>query len=103
MVSYFLVITSGFAVVWGFRAFSDSGEKKISEFEYAGFSTFWGSLVFILFIWILKNKSDILLGALSYPFTATPTLFLLGGITGASTGWIFKHTHELRTWLQSKL
>ncbi len=90
VISYFLIIISGFAVVWSFRAFSGRKDKKISEFEYAGFSTFWGCLVFLIFVWIFKHKPELLDGALKVPFTATPTLFIMGGLIGGIGGWIFK-------------
>ncbi len=84
VISYFLIIMSGFGTVWSFRFFMGRSNKKITEFEYAGFSTLWGSLVFLFYIWLLKDRIDSMIPTLSaFPFVATPSLFILGLLVGS--------------------
>lgn len=51
--SYFAIILSGFVAVWMYRHFSKS-QAKISEFEYLGWSAFWGLVIIVSFQLVAK-------------------------------------------------
>ncbi len=84
VLSYFLIILGGFGAVWAFRfvMYFWTNKKPITEFEYAGFSTVWGCLVFLLWLYIMRDKSDVISSAISQPFVATPSIFILGASCG---------------------
>ncbi len=82
VLNYFLIVLGGFGAVWSFRFFAHGQEKKITEFEYAAFSTLWGIPVFFVFVTALKDKTDLLDAAFKVPMTATPSLFCLGVLGG---------------------
>lgn len=86
--SFFLIILSGFGIVWSFRHFAYRRYIKISDFEYLAFSTLWGSIICIpVFIGIEKDL-NLFAGVLTYPFVATPFLFLIGFVVGSISGYI---------------
>lgn len=51
--SYFAIILSGFVSVWTYRHFTKS-QTKISEFEYLGWSAFWGLVILTSFQLVAK-------------------------------------------------
>lgn len=51
--SYFAIILSGFVAVWTYRHITKS-EAKITEFEYLGWSAFWGLTILISFQLLAK-------------------------------------------------
>lgn len=78
--TYFLIILSGFGFVWGYRRLGSV--KQISDFEYAGFSAFWGVIILGLYGWIMRNKLESLNKLLSNPYAAGVVLFVFGLILG---------------------
>lgn len=93
VLNYFLIVLGGFGLVWGFRHFSGSKEKRITDFEYAAFSTIWGILVFGLFISVIQKSPrfpELLSQIQGYPALATPSLFIIGVSVGSAAGSIFK-------------
>lgn len=83
--SFFLIVLSGFAMVWSFRHFSHS-RNKISDFEYLGFSSFWGVLVLACYGWLTRNHPEQISVLVSNPFVAGVVLSLLGGLIGGFLG-----------------
>jgi hypothetical protein len=80
--SYFLIILCGFGAVWSYRFFSKKYDNKIYEFEYVAFSTLWGSLIFLPILIILSKHPKLIEILSSFPFIATPALFILGVLMG---------------------
>ena len=87
--TYFLIILSGFGFVWGYRRFS--GNKHISDFEYAGFSAFWGVIILGIYhdILIKAGKLDDLIKLISNPFIAGAVLFIFGVVLGLGLKFLF--------------
>lgn len=86
VLNYFLIVLGGFGTVWSFRFFTNRQSKKITEFEYAAFSTLWGIMVFFIFVQALKGRADLMNAVFAVPLTATPSLFVLAvclGLLGA--------------------
>lgn len=91
----FLVILSGFAVVWNFRKFSGS-TKNISDFEYLMFSALWGVFVAGGYAWVFKARPEAL-AVLNNPYSAGILLFIVGWGVGGVAAWI------VRWWKKRKL
>lgn len=101
--SYFVIILGGFAVVCAFRKASGT-TKPLSEFEYLGFSAFWGILLFMFFAWLLRGKPE-LIESLAGPFghlSAAPNIFLLGLGVGVLGFAIFNSLRKLLRFLERK-
>jgi hypothetical protein len=78
---FFVIVLSGFTTVWSYRKFSHS-RTPISDFEYLGFSTLWGTLILATYAQILKNNVEQMIKLLSNPLAAGLFLSLLGIIAG---------------------
>lgn len=102
ILNYFLVLLGGFGVVWSFRRTLKQHDEKISEFEYAAFSTLWGIPVFFVFAEALKSRPDLLNSAFALPMSATPTLFLLGVVLGYIGAQVVRLFLLLRQVFQSR-
>jgi len=93
VLSYFLLVLSGFGTVWIFRKLTGRREKKITEFEYAGFSTLWGIFVFEISRWLLIISPENITEIVSQPYFASPGLFFMGvmlGALGALAEWVMR-------------
>lgn len=55
--TYFQIILAGFVMVWSYRNFSKS-QFKISDFEYLGWSSFWGLCLLLFLQWVLQGYPD---------------------------------------------
>jgi cytosine/uracil/thiamine/allantoin permease len=79
---YFYVLFAGFMSVWAFRSTTKS-KKNVSEFEYIGFSAFWGIALIVLWDSLAKiNPPPV--NIFSNPLS---TGFILS-IIGMSISWI---------------
>lgn len=85
--TYFLIILSGFGFVWGYRKFGD--HKPMSDFEYAGFSAFWGVIILGLYNTMMKDRIEEAGVFLSNPYTAGASLFVFSIALGVFIRWIF--------------
>ena len=85
---FFLVILSGFALVWSFRHHSES-KKAIKDFEYLGFSAFWGLLMITTYTYLIQDIPE-QLALLENPFAGGIMLFMFGIFIGWVTGKIAK-------------
>lgn len=84
---YFYVLLGGFMTVWTFRKITGT-EKKISEFEYVGFSAFWG--IFLIFIWgIMETVKPSTTDLFTDPFAAGFIMSLLGMLCSFIVGQAF--------------
>lgn len=81
VLNYFVVILSGFGVVWGYRHFSRT-EEHISEFEYAAFSALWGIPIALALIFLGGAFPSLLTLVDKLPMIVTPTLFSIGVLMG---------------------
>lgn len=81
LISYFLIVLTGFGAVWGFKVCSGKKEK-LGEFEYAAFSTIWGSLIFLPIFLMFSAHTGVVSIIGAFPFIATPILFVWGVIVG---------------------
>ncbi len=90
---YFYVLLAGFMSVWIFRKKTKS-EKSISEFEYIGFSAFWG--IVLISFWNLLVKVAHLPGNLfENPFNAGFTLSLVGMVGAYFLGEVWMILQEI--------
>jgi hypothetical protein len=85
--NFFTIILSGFMFVWSFRKISSS-EKIMSDFEYLGFSAFWGFLILVLYYWLMRNQLDKFNQLVSNPFAAGFVLSIVGLFLGGLFGVI---------------
>ncbi len=86
--SYFAVILSGFVAVWMYRHISKSKEK-ISEFEYLGWSAFWGLVIifsFQLLAKLLHLDSQSFNDIFKNPFATGLLMSILGLVSGTCVG-----------------
>ncbi len=87
--SYFAIILSGFVAVWMYRHSSKS-QSKISDFEYLGWSAFWGLAILTSFQLIAKLFHTVpegLTKLFGNPF-ATGLLMSILGLVGGICGGI---------------
>lgn len=82
--TYFEIILAGFVAVWTFRHFSKS-QAKISDFEYLGWSSFWGLVLLVIMEGILKNYPK-LNELIANPFATGLFLSIFGIILGSIIG-----------------
>jgi hypothetical protein len=75
--------------IWSFRYFSHS-QSKISDFEYVGFSSFWGVIILGIYGWLTKSHPEQLQILISNPFAAGVVLSCLGFLMGLIFGRIFR-------------
>lgn len=54
---YLYIILSGFITVWTFRYLKGS-QQKLDNFEYLGFSAFWGLIILVLYEFYIKWRFD---------------------------------------------
>lgn len=83
--SYFLIVLSGFGLVWGFRKGIRS-KGSITDFEYLGFSAFWGVLVLAGFQWLYRNDAEKFTGSLKNPYAAGVGLCMVSLVLGYGVG-----------------
>lgn len=86
--SYFVIILSGFVAIWMYRHFSKS-QSKISEFEYLGWSAFWGLAILISFQLVAKffhTDSEALINLFGNPFATGFSMSILGLVGGTCIG-----------------
>jgi len=77
--TYFLIILSGFGLIYGFRKGKIS-LILISDFEYLAFSMFWGVFIYAIFEWIYRDdyqKFKDLINSNVYAVGFVMTLFSL--------------------------
>jgi len=72
-------------LVWSFRHYSNS-RNKISDFEYLGFSSFWGVIVLTGYAWFTKDNPEKFKILISNPFLAGVFLSFFGFLAGLITG-----------------
>jgi hypothetical protein len=92
--TFFLVILSGFMFVWSFRRFSKT-TREISDFEYLGFSAFWGTFILTRIILIAENSSGYDMSKMylmmdKSPHIAGATFSFYGLIFGSVTGLVIR-------------
>jgi hypothetical protein len=85
--TFFLIILSGFTLVWSFRHFSDS-RKEILDFEYLGFSAIWGVLILAGYSWLTRAEPKRLDALIENPPAAGVALSLLAISIGFAAGKI---------------
>ena len=85
---FFLIILGGFMTVWSFRHFSLS-RKPLGDFEYLGFSSFWGMIMLMILVQLNSGNPD-LSEFLSNPFAVGSMLSVIGFIIGGILGYIKK-------------
>ncbi len=90
--SYFVIILSGFVTVWMYKHFSKS-QTKITEFEYLGWSAFWGLVIMASFQLIAKifhvdtqGFNDLF----KNPFATGLIMSILGLVSGMGSGLIMR-------------
>jgi len=102
--SFFIIILSGFITVWGFRKVSHS-KKAISDFEYLGFSAFWGVLLMGIYGWLQKDNPG-LAETISNPFSFGLTLSFFGFLSSILLGLVVRfynsNTQKIPSWLKSR-
>ncbi len=74
-------------MVWSFRHFSRA-RSHISDFEYLGFSTFWGVLILSFYEWLVRSRPDLIANLISQPYAGGVILAVLGFIIGFGAGRI---------------
>jgi len=85
--SYFLIIFGGFGLVWGYRKGIGS-KKQISDFEYLGFSAFWGVMVTAGMQGLLEKDPNKLSEFFKNGYVAGASLFLFALLLGLGIGWV---------------
>jgi hypothetical protein len=84
---YFLIVLSGFFTVRSYRWAQYSlirHNEDISDFEYLGYSAFWGVVILVLFEWLERHHASLITMFISNPLGAGFCLSLLGMVVGAS-------------------
>lgn len=84
---YFLIILGGFASVWGYRKVRGL-KKPVGEFEYLGFSAFWGMALLAFFSWELKDKPESIQLLEQNPYAAGFLFAIFGAAIGAAVGFL---------------
>lgn len=92
--SYFLIILGGFGFVWGFRKGINS-KKEIGDFEYLGFSAFWGVMVLAVYQWVYRNNLEKFNEILKNPYIAGAVFFLVSAVSGCVIGLFFSWIRSL--------
>lgn len=92
--TYFLIVLSGFGFVWGYRK-AGWNPKPISDFEYAGFSAFWGVIILGIYSWTMRGKLESLNALLSNPYSAGVVLFVFGLVLGLGLKFILGQLKSL--------
>ncbi|MFZ2484413.1 MAG: hypothetical protein WAX80_02605 [Minisyncoccia bacterium] len=82
--NFFIIVLSGFMAVWAYRRFSYS-KSSISDFEYLGFSVFWGTIILFLVTWSSKDDMENFKLLLGNPYAAGLVLSFVGILTGFLT------------------
>ena len=88
-------------LVWSYRTRTHS-KKSISDFEYLGFSTFWGILLVMTINEILKNVPDQMVKLLSNPFASAITFSVFGLMFGCIGAEILSLLKLLREFIGKK-
>jgi hypothetical protein len=104
--NYFIVVLSGFMIVWSFRFWAGYTEK-IGEFEYAAFSALWGIPMAILLITYLQSPRAQLHQTAqlvnSFPMFGTLLLLPIGLFVGTVGGLALgKPWDNLKSWLKKR-
>lgn len=86
--TYFLIILAGFGLVWGYRK-GNGSRKTISDFEYLGFSAFWGVIVVAAYQEMNKSNPEKFNELVNNPYAAGVVLFMIGVLAGFLVGAIF--------------
>lgn len=90
--SYFAIILSGFVAVWTYRHFVKS-QAKITEFEYLGWSAFWGLIIIVLFqLWakLINFNTPAFNEIFKNPFATGLLMSILGLVGGMVTGLVIR-------------
>jgi len=74
--TYFQIILAGFVTVWSYRYFNKS-QAKITDFEYLGWSSFWGLVLLAGLEFVLKTYPK-LNELISNPFATGLLLSVFG-------------------------
>ena len=92
--NFFLIILTGFVIVWSFR--KTMGQKeKISDFEYLGLSAFWGTVTLVCLVLIQRGNSTKLANLdimLKEPRISGPFIALWGGFCAVAIGLLLRYT-----------
>jgi hypothetical protein len=98
--NYFIVVLSGFVVVWIFR-FWTASEETLGEFEYAALSALWGiPLAFLLIVYLQKptTPQEVMQLVNVAPMTGTlmllPSAFVVGSIAAFVLGKLWRSLKE---------
>jgi hypothetical protein len=90
VINFFIILLSGFGVVWSYRHFTSQQNKHIGEFEYTAFSALWGIPFGFLLLWaasMIPKSADMFD---SFPMSATVLLFPLAVACGYAGAQIKK-------------
>lgn len=87
-INYFFIILGGFGIVWSFRK-ACGIKKELGDFEYLGFSAFWGGILLATYVLSFEGDIEKLNQAIKIPFLAGITLFVFGCILGYLFGKIY--------------
>lgn len=94
--NFFLIVLSGFGVVWGFR--QATGSKDIlGDFEYLAYSTVWGIPIGIIFLVLIKDYQLWIKTMDIVPMVGTVFLFPIGVTIGFGAG-MFARRFGTRIW-----
>lgn len=90
--TYFTIVLSGFVAVWTYRNKTKS-ETNISDFEYLGWSAFWGLIILISYQCVAKLigvDPESLTKLFGNPFATGILMSILGLVGGFVFGCSFR-------------
>lgn len=85
--NYFIIVLTGFSVVWSYRRYTGQNDKPIGEFEYAALSAIWGipiGLLLLIFVHFFPSSADLFDKA---PMFGTIVFLPVGFLMGAIGAW----------------
>lgn len=95
--NFFLIILGGFFAVWSYRKTS-RWKRDITDFEYLGFSAFWGLLLMGLMA-ISSNIQNKDFGVILESPYITGSILSFGGViigtfTARVVNWVFRDSYK---------
>lgn len=87
--TFFEIILAGFVAVWTYRYFSKS-QTKLSDFEYLGWSAFWGLAILVSFQLITKLFGTDIEDLLKNPFATGFLMSIIGLTAGTILGFVVR-------------
>lgn len=99
LLTYFLIVLGGFGVVWGFRLvyYWRVQKREMSDFEYAAFSAIWGSVLMLIVLPAFDRTPGMLNVIQQEPFTATPSVFIVGFMFGILSGFAAREIKQIKS------